>query len=128
MWPHHTDPKNSNRRDIQVSKIILPQHEQHLKPLKLRNPHNTQDFNHLHTYTQNYISLHFIYMSAQKYATSTIRGEYQKFGILHTSDCLMVDVPCLDRLWDGQKDHHSNEKIIWCMRPRTTNIPDSMLL
>ena len=31
--------------------------------------------------------------------------------ILHTSECLMVDVPCLDHLWDSQKDHHSNEKI-----------------
>ena len=53
---------------------------------------------------------------------------YQKFGILHTSECLMVDVPRLDHLWDGQKDHHSNEKIIWCMRARTTNKPNSMLL
>ena len=75
--PHlnHTDPKISNRRDIQVTKIILPHHAQGLKPSKLSNPHNTQDFNHLHTYTQNYVSLHFIYMSTQKYATSTIRGE-----------------------------------------------------
>ena len=29
---------------------------------------------------------------------------YQKFGIWHTSGCLMVDVPCLDHLWDFQKD------------------------
>ena len=35
------------------------------------------------------------------------------------------DVPCLDHLWDGQKEHYRNEKIIWSMRARTTN---SMLL
>ena len=28
----------------------------------------------------------------------------QKFDIWHTSGCLMVDVPCLDHLWDGRKD------------------------
>ena len=27
----------------------------------------------------------------------------------------MVDVPRLDHLWDGQKEHHSNEKVIWCI-------------
>ena len=35
----------------------------------------------------------------------------------------MVDVPRLDHLWDGQKDHHNNEKVIWgiCDRiPSTT--------
>ena len=27
----------------------------------------------------------------------------------------MVEVPCLHHLWDGQKDHHNNEKVIWCI-------------
>ena len=27
----------------------------------------------------------------------------------------MVDVPFLDHLWDGQEDHHNNEKAIWCI-------------
>ena len=52
----------------------------------------------------------------------------RSFGILHTSECLMVDVPRLDHLWDGQKEHHRNEKVICYMRPRTTGIPNSMLL
>ena len=43
-------------------------------------------------------------MSAQEHVTSTTRGEGQNFDIWHTSGCLMVDVPCLDHLWDGQKD------------------------
>ena len=25
----------------------------------------------------------------------------------------MADVPRLDHLWDGQKQHHNNEKVIW---------------
>ena len=25
----------------------------------------------------------------------------------------MVGVLCLDHLWDGQKDQHNNEKVIW---------------
>ena len=29
---------------------------------------------------------------------------WQNFAIWHTSGCLMVDVPYLDHLWDGQKD------------------------
>ena len=28
----------------------------------------------------------------------------QNFDLWHTSGCLMADVPCLDHLWDGQKD------------------------
>ena len=43
-------------------------------------------------------------MSAQEHVTSTTRGEGQNFDIWHTSGCLMVDVPYLDHLWDGQKD------------------------
>ena len=35
---------------------------------------------------------------------ATYAKEKQKFGIWHTSGCLMVDVPCLDHLWDGRKD------------------------
>ena len=31
-------------------------------------------------------------------------GSDRIFDIWHTSGCLMVDVPCLDHLWDGQKD------------------------
>ena len=125
MWPHHTDPKISNTRDLQVIKIVHPNYAHGLKPSKLSHSHNTQDFNHLHAYTYLYILL---YMSTQKHATSTIRGDKQNFGILHTSEHFMVDVPHLDHLWDGQKDHHSNEKIIWCMRIRTTNMPNGMLL
>ena len=30
----------------------------------------------------------------------------------------MADVPRLDHLWDGQKDHHNNEKVIWCICDR----------
>ena len=56
---------------------------------------------HTHKITYLYILL---YMSAQEHATSTTRGEKQKFCILHTSGCVMVDVPCLDYLWYGWKD------------------------
>ena len=31
---------------------------------------------------------------------------------MDTSGCLMVEVPCLDHLWNGQKEHHNNEKVI----------------
>ena len=41
------------------NKDILGQKTQRTQQSKLSNPHNTQDFHHLHTYTQNYISLHF---------------------------------------------------------------------
>ena len=27
----------------------------------------------------------------------------------------MVEVPSLDSLWDGQKEHHNNEKVVWCI-------------
>ena len=30
----------------------------------------------------------------------------------------MVEVLPLDHLWDGQKDHHNNEKAIWCIGSR----------
>ena len=30
----------------------------------------------------------------------------------------MVEVPRLDHLWDGQKEHHNNEKVIWCVGSR----------
>ena len=30
----------------------------------------------------------------------------------------MVDVPRLDHLWDVQKEHHNNEKVIWCIASR----------
>ena len=61
-----------------------------------------------HTHTHTHINNIYLYillcMSAQEHVTSTTRGEYQKFDIWHTSGCLMVDVPCLDHLWDGRKD------------------------
>ena len=53
------------------------------------------------------------YILVQEHVTSTTRGEYQKFATLDTSGCLMVEVLCLDHLWDGQKDQHNNEKVIW---------------
>ena len=43
-------------------------------------------------------------MTAQEHVTSPTRGECQNSDIWHTSKCLMVDVPCLDHLWDGQKN------------------------
>ena len=27
------------------------------------------------------------------------------------SECLMVEVPCLNHLWDGQKEHHNNDSL-----------------
>ena len=27
----------------------------------------------------------------------------------------MVDVPHMDPLWDDQKEHHNNEKVLWCI-------------
>ena len=41
-------------------------------------------------------------------AGQTLELGYQKFGILHTSGCLMVDMPRLDYLWDGEKDCPGN--------------------
>ena len=52
----------------------------------------------------------------------------QKFGILHTSGCLMVDVPCLDYLRDGQKDCPGDKQIIWGMREIPRNMPLCMIL
>ena len=37
-------------------------------------------------------------------AATLLNTSRQNSDILHTSGCLMVDVPCLDHLWDGQKD------------------------
>ena len=77
---------------------------------------HTQDLQHLYTHTQTYFTyLYILYMSAQDHATSTTRGEQQKFGILHTSGCLMVDVPPMDHLWHSQKDCPSDKEIIWSM-------------
>ena len=39
--------------------------------------------------------------------------EQQKFGILHTSGCLMVDVPHFNHLWDGQKDCPGDNQSIY---------------
>ena len=58
------------------------------------------------------------YILVQEHVTSTKRGEQQKFATLDTSGCLMVDVPRLDHLRDGQKEHHNNEKVIWCIESR----------
>ena len=59
---------------------------------------------HTHTHT-NYIYIYILLcMSAQQHVTSTSRGERQNCDIWHTSGCLMVDVPYLDHLWDGQKN------------------------
>ena len=80
-------------------------------------PHHA--LKNLITYTQIYIYTHCIlfmtYILVQENVTSTTRGEKQKFATLDTSGCLMVDVPRLDHLWDGQKDHHNNEKVIWSL-------------
>ena len=71
------------------------------------------------TYTQIYISTHCIlfmtYILVQEHVTSTTRGEKQKFATLDTSGCLMADVPHLNHLKDSQKEHHNNEKVIWCI-------------
>ena len=34
----------------------------------------------------------------------------------------MVEVPSLDHLWDGQKDHHNIEKVIWCIGSRIDDV------
>ena len=40
-----------------------------------------------------------------RYSTAAIElMDCQNFDLWHTSGCLMADVPCLDHLWDGQKD------------------------
>ena len=69
--------------------------------------------------TQIYISTHCIlfmtYILVQEHVTSTTRGEQQKFATLDTSGCLMVDVPHLDHLCDGRKEHHNDGKVIWCI-------------
>ena len=84
MWLHHTDPKISNRRDIQVTKIIHPYYAQGLKPSKLSHSHNTQDFNHLHTYTQNYISLHInIHVNTKPCHIHHKRGVTEVWHIVH---------------------------------------------
>ena len=36
----------------------------------------------------------------------------QKFGLLHTSGCLMVDLPRMDYLWDVQKDFPGDKQVI----------------
>ena len=38
----------------------------------------------------------------------------QKFATLDTSGCLLPDVPHLDHQRDSQKEHHNNDKVIWC--------------
>ena len=50
------------------------------------------------------------------------------FGILHTSGCLIVDVPHLDYLWDGRNDCPGDKQIIWGKREITRNMPHYMLL
>ena len=50
------------------------------------------------------------------------------FGKLYTSGCLMVDVPRLDNLWDGQKDCPSMKQIMWSMIEIPGNIPLCMPL
>ena len=52
----------------------------------------------------------------------------QKFGILHTSGCLMADVPCLHHLWDGQKDCPDVGQIRWHKLGVPRNMPICMLL
>ena len=42
--------------------------------------------------------------TCDEHNSSEPEDDKQKFGIWHTSGCLMVDVPCLDHLWDGRKD------------------------
>ena len=42
-----------------------------------------------------------------------VRKKQQKFGILHTSECLTADVPCLDHLWDIQKDFPEDGQTKW---------------
>ena len=75
---------------------------------------HTQEFHHQH---KIYISIHCIlfmtYILVQKHATSTTRGELQKFATLDTSGCLMADVQHLDHLRDDQKEHHNTQKVIW---------------
>ena len=72
--------------------------------------HHLHTHTHMHTHTHTnyiyiYIYIHILLcMSAQEHVTSTTRGEQQKLDIWHTSGCHMVDVPCLDHLWDGMKD------------------------
>ena len=51
------------------------------------------------------------------------RIKYQKFGILHIPECLTVDVPCLDHLWEVQKDYPGDKQIIWSMREIPGNMP-----
>ena len=40
----------------------------------------------------------------------------------------MVDVPCLDYLWDSQKDCPGDGQIMWDKREITRNMPHCMLL
>ena len=40
----------------------------------------------------------------------------------------MVDVPCLDHLWDSQKDFPCDKQIIWSMREIPGNMPLCMPL
>ena len=67
-------------------------------------------------------------MSSQGHATSTTRGQQQKFGISHSSVCLLADVPCLDNLWDCQKDCPDDKQIMWSKKAITRSIPHYMLL
>ena len=95
LWWHHLDLKTNIYGYIS----IFPR--QHLIQVSIIYTHT---HTHIHTHT-NYIYIYIlICMSAQEHVTSTTRGERQNFDIWHTSGCLMVDVPCLDHLWDGQKD------------------------
>ena len=62
----------------------------------------------------------FVYLQKRLTSEGTVMVKHafehsaEKHGVkLDTSGCLMVEVPCLDHLWDGQKDQHNNEEVIW---------------
>ena len=62
-------------------------------------------YTHTHTYTHKlYIYLHIIMHVSTRTCYIHHKRRVTDSDIWHTSGCLMVDVPCLDHLWDGQKD------------------------
>ena len=83
-------------------------------------PHHTQ-VSIIYTHT------HTIILHIPTYYTCQHKSMPQ-FGILHTSGCLTVDVPCLHHLWDSQKDCPGKKQIIWSMCKIPGNMPLCMPL
>ena len=93
LWWHHLDLKTNIYGYIS----IFPR--QHLIQISIIYTHT-----HIHT-PIIYISTYYYACQHKNMLHPPQEGSDRIFDIWHTSGCLMVDVPCLDDLWDGQKDY-----------------------